>query len=206
VSSEDLNTLQKIMAEGKKEFLEKGFKDASLRNIVKRAGVTTGAFYGYYPDKAALFHALVAPAAEGLRDSFMRAQQGFVGLPPEQKIAQLHSYTDEPLRDFLDFIYAHFDAFKLIVCRSDGTDYTHYIDSLVDIEAEGTENFIGAVRQAGHTVKEIKPDLNHILSSAYFFGIFEAVVHDMPKDEAVEYIADLTAFHRAGWDKILGLA
>ena len=30
------------------EFLEKGFKSASLRNIVKTAGVTTGALYGYY--------------------------------------------------------------------------------------------------------------------------------------------------------------
>jgi len=51
LSDSDLNTLQKIMTEGKKEFLEKGHKDASLRNIVKQAGVTTGAFYGYYPDK-----------------------------------------------------------------------------------------------------------------------------------------------------------
>ena len=30
----------------KKEFMEKGFQAASLRNIVKTAGVTTGAFYG----------------------------------------------------------------------------------------------------------------------------------------------------------------
>lgn len=47
----DLNTLQKIMTEGKKEFQEKGYKDASLRNIVKQAGVTTGAFYGCYDKK-----------------------------------------------------------------------------------------------------------------------------------------------------------
>jgi len=193
------------MSEGKKEFLEKGYKDASLRNIVKRAGVTTGAFYGYYPDKAALFHALVSPAAEGLHESFMSAQQGFVSLPSEQKIAQLHSYTEEPLRNCLDYVYEHFDAFKLIVCRSDGTDYARYIDSLVDIETKSTENFIRAVRQAGYSINDIKPDLNHILASAYFSGIFETVVHDMPKDEAIEYIADLTVFHRAGWDKILGL-
>jgi len=38
--------------------LEKGFKDASLRKIVAEAGFTKGAFYGYYPDKAALFEAL----------------------------------------------------------------------------------------------------------------------------------------------------
>jgi len=206
LSSDDLNTLQRIIKEGKKEFLEKGYKDASLRNIVKQAGVTTGAFYGYFPDKAALFHALVAPAAEGLREFFIEAQQGFENLPAEQKISQLYSYTDQPLQYFLDFIYDHFDAFKLILCRSEGTEYARYIDSLVEVETDGTQKFINAIKQAGYSVNNIKPDLIHMLSSAYFSGIFETVAHDMSKEEAKEYIADITAFHRAGWDKILGLA
>ena len=30
------------------EFLDKGFQGASLRNIVKEAGVTTASFYWYY--------------------------------------------------------------------------------------------------------------------------------------------------------------
>jgi len=34
--------------------LEKDFNSASLRNIVKTAGVTTGAFYGYFSGKEAL--------------------------------------------------------------------------------------------------------------------------------------------------------
>ena len=41
-------TLNLILSAAMQEFLEKGFKSASLRNIVKTAGVTTGAFYGYY--------------------------------------------------------------------------------------------------------------------------------------------------------------
>lgn len=44
-------TLERIHIAAKREFLEKGFLGASLRNIVKCAGVTTGAFYGYYDSK-----------------------------------------------------------------------------------------------------------------------------------------------------------
>lgn len=44
-------TQQKILEVGKREFLAKGFKDASLRKIVAEAGFTKGAFYGYYPIK-----------------------------------------------------------------------------------------------------------------------------------------------------------
>ena len=46
-----LSTLEKILAAAKAEFLEKGYQSASLRNIVKSAGVTTGAFYGYYSSR-----------------------------------------------------------------------------------------------------------------------------------------------------------
>lgn len=53
-------TQNKILEIGKKEFLAKGFRGASLRGIVKEAGFTQGAFYGYYPDKTALFEALVS--------------------------------------------------------------------------------------------------------------------------------------------------
>lgn len=41
-------TLCKMLEAAKAEYLQKGFKSASLRNIVKTAGVTTGVFYGYY--------------------------------------------------------------------------------------------------------------------------------------------------------------
>ena len=55
---ERTETQRRILEVGKKEFLEKGFKDASLNQIVAEAGFTKGAFYGYYPDKTALFEDL----------------------------------------------------------------------------------------------------------------------------------------------------
>ena len=58
----------------KKEFLEKGYKDASLREIAEKAGTSTGAIYIRYPDKGALFSALVEPVAEGLMGRFRAAQ------------------------------------------------------------------------------------------------------------------------------------
>ena len=42
-------TMERIQQAAMEEFSEKGFLGASLRQIVKNAGVTTGAFYGYFP-------------------------------------------------------------------------------------------------------------------------------------------------------------
>ena len=55
------DTLEKIQQAALEEFSEKGFLGASLRLIVKNAGVTTGAFYGYFSSKEALFASLVEP-------------------------------------------------------------------------------------------------------------------------------------------------
>ena len=67
-------TLEKIQQAALAEFLDKGFLGASLRQIVKNAGVTTGAFYGYFSSKEALFNAIVEPHAAALMGRFMEAQ------------------------------------------------------------------------------------------------------------------------------------
>ena len=67
------------------EFLDKGFQGASLRQIVKNAGVTTGAFYGYFSSKEALFASIVEPHAAALMGKFMAAQTSFAELPEEQQ-------------------------------------------------------------------------------------------------------------------------
>ena len=59
-------TLNKIQQAALDEFSEKGFLSASLRQIVKQAGVTTGAFYGYFSSKEDLFAAIVEPHALSL--------------------------------------------------------------------------------------------------------------------------------------------
>ncbi len=75
-------TLNLILSAAMEEFLEKGFKSASLRNIVKTAGVTTGAFYGYYDSKEDLFEALVSEQYGYIMDCFCKAQQEFADMNP----------------------------------------------------------------------------------------------------------------------------
>ena len=64
MSNVEKTTLRTILNAAKAEFLEKGFRSASLRNIVKTACVTTGTFYGYYSSKEDLFDALAGKQYE----------------------------------------------------------------------------------------------------------------------------------------------
>lgn len=66
--------MDQIHEAAKAEFLQKGYKDASLRNIVKSLGKTLGAFYGYYKSKEELFEALVGEHYQYLIDRFKDAR------------------------------------------------------------------------------------------------------------------------------------
>ena len=78
-------TLEKIQRAAMEEFSEKGFQGASLRQIVKQAGVTTGALYGYFSSKEALFASIVEPHAAALMGRFMEAQTAFAEMPEKEQ-------------------------------------------------------------------------------------------------------------------------
>ena len=75
MSEAERTTLRSIFDAAKAEFLEKGFRGASLRNIVKTANVTTGAFYGYFNSKEELFDAIVGEQADYAMSAYKRRRR-----------------------------------------------------------------------------------------------------------------------------------
>lgn len=199
------STLEKILTAGKAEFLDKGFKSASLRNIVKTAGVTTGAFYGYFSGKEALFAALVEEHAKAIMNIFMSAQEDFVKLPEEVQAQHMGVESRSSLNEIVDYIYKHFDEFKLLVCKSEGTSYENFIHNMVEIEVEQTLAFIEVLKKQGKNVPNMEKAVCHMIVSGMFTGIFELIKHDMKKENAIKYVSELQDFYIAGWSKILGL-
>lgn len=57
--------IDKIIECAKREFSEKSFEGASMRNIAENAGYTTGMLYGRFADKGELFKAIVSGVADG---------------------------------------------------------------------------------------------------------------------------------------------
>jgi AcrR family transcriptional regulator len=198
-------TQKKILEIGKKEFLEKGFKDASLNQIVAEAGFTKGAFYGYYPDKTALFEDLVGETASELLTRFKAAQDTYFDLVPEGKAKDSLALSTQHLHEFVAFMYDHFDEFKLILCRAEGTRYANFLEELVELEVECSEEYYALLRKRGKLSGKMTRQLHHMITSAYFTAVCETIAHDMPKEEAMRYIEELAKFFNSGWKGLLRL-
>ncbi len=57
-----------LLKSAREHFLAKGFANASVQEICKNAGVTTGALYTRYKGKGELFEAVVEDAVQVLND------------------------------------------------------------------------------------------------------------------------------------------
>jgi AcrR family transcriptional regulator len=196
-------TQKKLLESGKREFLENGFKSASLRKIVKDAGFTLGAFYGYYPDKEALFDALVSAAAAELVARFKAAQDSQFDLIATGMTRESRQLSTQYLSEFLTFIYDNFDAFKLIICGAGGTKYHDYVHRLVELEIERFEEYAAHLRALGKVQGEVSRDVCHMLTDAYFNCVFETIAHDMDREKAMDYAGQIARFFNSGWDSLL---
>ena len=199
-----VSTLERIQQAALDEFAEKGFLGASLRQIVKNAGVTTGAFYGYFSSKEALFASIVEPHAAALMGRFMEAQISFAELPEEQQPDHMGVESSDCVHWMVDYICRHREPVKLLLCRSEGTSYEHFVHNMVEVEVEYTLKYMDVLRRLGRDIPELDEQMCHIIASGMFNGIFEIVIHDMPEGRALRYVDQLRDFYTAGWLKLMG--
>ena len=200
----ETTTLCLIHSAAMQEFLEKDFQSASLRNIVKIAGVTTGAFYGYYASKESLFEALVCEQYEHFMGLFQKAQQDFSNIPQEEQPKHLGDISGACMDEMLLYAYQHLNVFKLILCHSGGTRFSHLIDEMVEIETKGTHDYLAVLEKLGRPAPPIDEHLEHVLITGMFNTFFELIIHEMPLEKAQYYLKEMRAFYTAGWMKTMG--
>ena len=98
-------TLRKLLDASAIEFGEKGFHEASVSSITRRAGVALGSFYTYFDSKEALFRALVQDMSENVRASARAA------LAPEMSAIAIERAA---LTAFLRFAAEHKEIYRII--------------------------------------------------------------------------------------------
>ena len=194
---------ESLLESAQSEFLAKGYQEASLRSIAEKAGCTKGAVYSRYPDKESLYRAVVEPCADEFCELLHAALKGFQDIPADRQAEEQQAYADDGFPRVIDYIYDHFDTFKVLLSCGESTVAQEFLHRLVDIDLACTMAFIDKIGSDAVTSGRLTPDLAHILSYAFYSGLFEVVMHDMGREQANERIAALREFYGAGWSALL---
>ena len=140
-------TLRKLLDASAIEFGEKGFHEASVSSITRRAGVALGSFYTYFDSKDALFRALVLDMSENVRTSARAAISPDMGAFAIERAA---------LTAFLDFASEHKEVYR-IIDEAEFVDPESYRTHYETIAAR-----IGERLQGGVSAGEFRDDLGEV--------------------------------------------
>ena len=112
---------ERIIECARKEFLEKGYMDASLRTIATQAGTTTGSIYTRFKDKEGLFEAIVGPHYDHIMSRFCRVQEEFAALPAEQQPENMGKVSENCMLEILQYCYEHIEECQMLISKAEGT-------------------------------------------------------------------------------------
>ncbi len=199
------NTRENILNTAKRHFLRDGLDGASLRNIVKDAGLTTGAFYKYFPTKESMFDALIDPYVEHIYQIYDDVLAEFEVLSPQEQTDHMAASSEDGIEQIVDYVYDNYDSFRLLLKCGDSGKYADFIHSMVEREMQSTLNYMETIRKAGFDIPLIDKSLLHMVSTGFFSSVFQIIEHDMDMETAKKNISQLKDFQTGGWEKLLGI-
>ena len=199
------NTREKILNTAKEHFLKDGLDGASLRNIVKDAGLTTGAFYKYFPTKESLFDALTDPYVEHIYQIYDNVLADFEVLSAEEQTDHMTAVSEDGIDRIVDYVYDNYDSFRLLLKCGDSGKYADFIHNMVDREIQSTRNYMETLRKAGLDIPAVDNALLHMVSTGFFSSVFQIIEHDIDKKTAKNNISQLKEFQTGGWERLLNI-
>ncbi len=187
----------KLIKYATEEFLQHGFQEASLRTIAEKAQTSTKSIYIRFNDKKGLFDAIINSAVNEFKELYISSISDFEENYSDVTYEDMFEYSDKYINNLIDCIYDNYNAFRLLICYSDGVTCADFINSIAELEAEETIRYMKK-----NSCTTFSPELIHMLSTAYISGLFEIVRHEMSRSEAKNHSAQLKDFFRAGWINI----
>lgn len=202
MSTKAEDTEKNILNTARKHFLKDGFSGASLRNIVKDAGLTTGAFYKYYPTKEALFDALTDPYIEHIYQIYDRIVEDFEKLSAKEQTSNMSDTSGDGMDQMIDYIYEHYDNFRLLLKCGDSGKFETFIHNMVDREMRSSLEYVKKMREDGIEIPIVGESLMHMIYTGFFSSIFQIIEHDIDKEIAKRNVHKLREFNTGGWERL----
>lgn len=192
-------TRVELLKNAKAEFMEKGYNKASLRSICAKSGVTTGALYFFFNDKAGLFRECIAGAVDGLYN-----------------ILQTHFDNDNLIIASLDFdcededhselaqilihhIYKNYDEMLLLLTKSQGSEYENFVDEMVEFIENHSLEVTEVYSEKTGKKKKINKYMLHFMIHLLVTSFVHLVTREPSEEKALANIKKIFKMTMHSW-------
>ncbi len=181
---------------------EQGYRSATMADIARVAGVSTGNVYRYFPSKRRLYQTVIPPA---LAHAFIRLLKERIGAlggrEPTQPFDAVDPYT-EASRRLLEFATKHRLELVILLGKAEGTPHARFARALVGYLVKL------AIREQRTMTPRFRPSRTTRFVLAQVYGNF---VHTMaetlrafPRSAAIQQAAgQFATYHLVGLTRLL---
>jgi AcrR family transcriptional regulator len=188
-----------LIEAAKKEFKEKGYNKASLRSICAKAGVTTGALYFFFENKAELFSAIVDQPIKGLKkllmEHFQEDREYMQHLDSMENMEMDHSDLSDML---VEYIYSNYDSLMLLLTSAENTVYENCIDELVTLTENSMPIMLSGLK--GYTYDEY---MSHWMSHITVDAFLNVIKHETDMEQAKLKLRKIMNYLIEGWVELV---
>ena len=188
-----------LIEAAKKEFKEKGYNKASLRSICAKAGVTTGALYFFFENKAELFSAIVDQPINGLKkllmEHFKEDREYMQHLDSMENMEMDHSDLSDML---VEYIYSNYDSLRLLLKSAENTVYENCIDELVTLTENSMPIMLSGLK--GYTYDEY---MSHWMSHITVDAFLNVIKHETDMEQAKLKLIKIMNYLIEGWVELV---
>lgn len=209
---DEKETRQKLQSSARSEFTEKGYMKASLRNICKNAGVTTGALYFFFEDKEDIFASLVQEPLQmvsGLMMEHYRWEKEQVSEEAGGSLFELED-QEEILRDDLILehaqvfhsviheLYRYREEFLLLLTKAQGSVFENAVDSFISV-AEAQLRLLSDQISSRKKIPRAEDAMIHWVAHLQIEIFVYMLTHVETEEEALKHMNSIIRFLISGW-------
>lgn len=191
----------RILKYARKEFLAKGYKNATIRNIADSSGIAAGNIYKYFKSKDELFCAILQPVITAL-DHFIKSHNEERHLNID--IFEIDEFQLEYINSMLDLIKQYRLELRLLLFNAEDTSLHNYKDTLVNEQVRIGTEFLRLLKER---YPYIKTNVSHLfmrITCTAWVNVFsEIVANDTYSDQEIKQaLKEYAVYGTAGWKEL----
>ena len=191
-----------ILQAARKEFIRKGFKDASMRTIAKNADVGLSNIYNYFKNKDEIFLAIVVPARDNI---FAFVTEKHTEKHIDFNFMSTIDYQEETIETYIELLEKYKDELRLLLYHSEGSSIKNFREIFTEYLTNVSNNHMDIVKKHYPHVREVSPFFIHALCAFMVSIMGEIITHNLGKQKIRDFFREYFRFEIAGWRELIGL-
>ena len=187
----------KIIKSARKEFLEHGYRNASLHKIAANAGITTGALYTRYNGKDDLFRSLVKNLLNQIDESSQTIAHQYQEVQLGKSAEEIIGVIRSEMNAYNALMVENYEECFLFYCRSEGSSVEKQLKEMLYSKTEQTIAYLSTIAKPGVDLTGIK-----LVMELQFYLFRQMLEYNYQNHLSSSSMELVDIFEQAGWRAI----